>query len=214
MSEGENKKTLPVEYLSEIYYLLAESYKATGDHSDSNFYYEQFIEKSTKIGQKRIDAINHLFKIDMSKVREQENDQKKQKWFVAAFATILVFIIIGLYGRRRRNDIQNQEKFEQLILKIRDFEEQNQKIDLEEETSRLSNTIAAEPEPIYFTEPEAEIIELESGENFDDDEYQEEQLTENESINSNFILKNETIADILDKLIKLEEKKLFLMKTA
>jgi AraC-like DNA-binding protein len=205
---------IPAENLSEIYYLLAENYKFIENYSESNYYYGQFIEKSKKIGEKRIEAIDHLHKIDITESRERETEQKNQKWILLGVTSFLLLLFIGFFIKRRKESIQNQVKFEELLLKIQNFENQNQKIPDETQHSGISankehETLEEEFEPelvqntiVTINSPSSDELTLEN-------DIVDSNDTE-ETINSNFIIKDETRAEILDKLIKLEEKKLFL----
>jgi len=125
--KDETQSNIPAENLSEIYYLLAENYKSIENYSESNYYYSQFIEKSKKIGEKRIEAIDHLHKIDINESKERETEQKNQKWILLVSTAILMLLFIGFYFKRRKEGIQNQVKFEELLLKIQNFENQNTK---------------------------------------------------------------------------------------
>ncbi|RZJ52719.1 MAG: helix-turn-helix domain-containing protein [Flavobacterium sp.] len=207
--------SIPAENLSEIYYLLAENYKFIENYSESNYYYGQFIEKSKKIGEKRIEAIDHLHKIDITESLERETEQKNQKWILLGVTGFLLLLFIGFFLRRRKEGIQNQIKFEELLLKIQNFENQNAKVSDEPQQNDPSDAESNESE-VFEEEPEPELIQnsivtINSPSN-------DELIIENdgididneEPINSNFIIKDETRAEILDKLIKLEEKKLFL----
>jgi tetratricopeptide (TPR) repeat protein len=100
--KDKTKKDIPAESLSEIYYLLAENYKFIENYSESNYYYGQFIEKSKKIGEKRIEAIDHLHKIDISESKERETEQKNQKWILLGVTSFLILLFIGFYIKRRK----------------------------------------------------------------------------------------------------------------
>lgn len=210
---------IPAEFLSEIYYLLAENYKSVGDLSKSSYYFELFIEKSKKIGQKRIETIDHLHKIDISEIKEREADEAQQKWILVALSSLLLIVIFGLYIRRRVHNRKNQVKFEDLLLKIKNFEEQSVKTTLESQSIHL-NLLESKSEIVNLSleeeisesEPIIEsIIMLDEPliEGSSTEDVEEEDIEE-EIANTNFVIKDETKTEILDKLIKLEEKKYFL----
>ncbi|MEO8534694.1 MAG: helix-turn-helix domain-containing protein [Flavobacterium sp.] len=213
--KNETQSNIPVENLSEIYYLLAENYKSIENYSESNYYYGQFIEKSKKIGEKRIEAIDHLHKIDINESKEREKEQENQKWILLGSTSFLILLFIGFFMRRRKEGIQNQVKFEELLLKIQNFESQNLKNSNEsQQNDVLENNTEVRVTNILEDEFETELIQnsivtINSPSN-------DEVITENsddeieEPTNSNFIIKDETRTEILEKLIKLEEKKLFL----
>ncbi|WP_276379004.1 helix-turn-helix domain-containing protein [Flavobacterium sp. H4147] len=218
--KNEAPSNIPVEKLSEIYYLLAENYKSIENYSESNYYYSQFIDKSKKIGEKRIEAIDHLHKIDINESKERETEQKNQKWILLGITGFLILLFIGFFIKRRKESIQNQVKFEELLLKIQNFENQKSseetavtahnaetvdtfidKKDEEFETELISNSIVTINSPSDGSSTEEDHI---------DADIESENIDIEETANSNFIIKDETRTEILDKLIKLEEKKLFL----
>lgn len=104
--------------------MLAENYKSVENYSESNYYYSQFIDKSKKIGEKRIEAIDHLHKIDINESKERETEQANQKWILLGVTSFLILLFIGFFIKRRKESIQNQVKFEELLLKIKNFENQ------------------------------------------------------------------------------------------
>ncbi|MFH6945517.1 helix-turn-helix domain-containing protein [Flavobacterium sp. FlaQc-50] len=217
----EQTSKIPTENLSEIYYLLAENYKFIENFSESNYYYGQFIEKSKKIGEKRIEAVDHLHKIDISESKEREKTQEHQKWILLGSTTFLILLFIGYYMKRRKEGIQNQVKFEELLLKIKDFEHQNPKTaDESQQKSILAGDDESTEPDLLEEESETEfipsnIVTINTTSN-DDLIAEDESIAEHndadieEPTGSNFIIKDETRAEILDKLIKLEEKRLFL----
>jgi AraC-like DNA-binding protein/lipopolysaccharide biosynthesis regulator YciM len=218
--KSETQLNMPAENLSEIYYLLAENFKSVENFSESNYYYSQFIEQSKKIGDKKIEAIDHLHKIDITESKERETVQENQKWILFGSTSFLTLLFIGFYIKRKKEGIQNQVKFEELLLKIKDFESQNPKNSNEIQQTNISlnkTDIKEEPDE-EEKESDIELIhnsivtidttlqeELSSEDLSIDDAIEAEEIT-----NPNFIIKDETRTEILDKLIKLEEKKLFL----
>jgi len=217
--KDEAQSNIPAENLSEIYYLLAENYKSIENYSESNYYYSQFIEKSKKIGEKRIEAIDHLHKIDINESKERETEQKNQKWILLVSTAILMLLFIGFYFKRRKEGIQNQVKFEELLLKIQNFENQNTKATEEIQQNHIianNNDQIAENETDHLEEEEFESELVQNSIVTINTESPDELVTEHENADveevnsSNFIIKDATRTEILDKLIKLEEKKLFL----
>ena len=217
--KDEAQSNIPAENLSEIYYLLAENYKSIENYSESNYYYSQFIEKSKKIGEKRIEAIDHLHKIDINESKERETEQKNQKWILLVSTAILMLLFIGFYFKRRKEGIQNQVKFEELLLKIQNFENQNTKATEEIQQNHIianNNDQIAENETDHLEEEEFESELVQNSIVTINTESPDELVTDHENADveevnsSNFIIKDATRTEILDKLIKLEEKKLFL----
>jgi YesN/AraC family two-component response regulator len=129
--------------------------------------------------------------------------------------SFLILLFIGFYIKRRKEGIQNQVKFEELLLKIQNFENQNTKAinEIQHNNTAINSNERTESEA-FEEELETELISN-SIVTIDDsvnDEVTAENIETNieEAINNNFIIKDTTRTEILDKLIKLEEKKLFL----
>lgn len=214
----EAASNIPVETLSEIYYLLAENYKSIKKFSESNYYYSQFIEKSKKIGEKRIEAIDHLHKIDINEIKERENEQKKQNWILLGLILFLILVFVRFLLKRRKDSIQNQIKFEELMFKIKKFEHQAHiKVDEQEQ----STDFLSEELEDHMVEDKFELEQVQNpimpiitdldDEIFIEKNNLEENNTESgEDANAQFVIKDTTRIEILEKLIKLEEKKLFL----
>ena len=218
MINSKDLEIMPIEYLSEIYYLTAENYKFLGDTDKSNYYFQLFIDKSKKIGQKKIDTIDHLHKIDISELQNREASLINQKWGLFLIVLILFAVILLVYINKRGIEKQNQLKFDELLFKIKNYEEE------------IKNVPSPNNEPIISSLQEVENVfeeipkeELEVEENIHENEtvemsdvvdiIDEEQYADDLSVqnnNSSFNIKDETVADILEKLIKLEEKRQFL----
>lgn len=219
MIDSKDIALMPIEYLSEIYYLTAENYKFLGNTDKSNYYFQLFIEKSKKIGQKKIDTIDHLHKIDISELQNREASLINQKWGLFLIVLILFGVILLVYINKRGVEKQNQLKFDELLFKIKNYEEETKNVqssvnnesiissleeveDIFEETSKEE----VEIEEVRFENEQVEL--LNDTESIDEEQYNEDLIVQNN--NSSFNIKDETVAEILEKLIKLEEKRQFL----
>lgn len=219
MIDSKDIALMPIEYLSEIYYLTAENYKLLGDTDKSNYYFQLFIEKSKKIGQKKIDTIDHLHKIDISELQNREASLINQKWGLFLIVLILFGVILLVYINKRGVEKQNQLKFDELLFKIKNYEEETKNV----QSSVNNESIISSLEEIedVFEETSKEEVEIEGVgfenesvellndiESIDEEQYDEDLSVQNN--NSSFNIKDETVAEILEKLIKLEEKRQFL----
>lgn len=219
----ENKiETIPTEYLTEIYYLLGENYKSINDTSNAGLYLSLFVENAKKIGQKKIEAIDHLHNIDLEKIKSEENLQKKYRWWMTIIACILVLVLIGFFLLKKKKDKYDRSKFADLMARIEKFEDEKKN---SPSPISITEAIKNEAGDRNFTEkPVISINEINNKnetevnssaiiENIESDPEEQEEIEnefKEEIENENFVLKSETIEEILDKLIKLEEKKLFL----
>lgn len=208
---NQNKDNIPIEYLSEIYYLLGENYKQLNNPSKSSYYLEQFIESSKKIGQKRVEAVDHLHRINVEEIKAGEEIQMKYRWAFTFLSLALIVIILLVVFRKRKKEKQDHLKFEALLLKIQRYEDEKasnsaqQDTSVEEITKPIVEFESPEMEEILDEEPDQQDFLQE-----EDIEENTEEGKEQEHALDTFTLKSETIDEILDKLIKLEEKKLFL----
>ncbi|MCL9807401.1 helix-turn-helix domain-containing protein [Flavobacterium amniphilum] len=222
MIDSKDVGLMPIEYLSEMYYLTAENYKFLGNTEKSNYYFQLFIDKSKKIGQKKIDTIDHLHKIDISELQNREASLINQKWGLFLIVLILFVVVFVVYINKRGIEKQNQLKFDELLFKIRNYEEETKNIQLSSVNEPIIGSLI-ETEDLYEdtiqedAEVEAFAEEISNENEFLDDSeselnYEEPDTgdTEVQNSNSGFNIKDETVADILEKLIKLEEKKQFL----
>lgn len=209
----ENKNLLK-ENLSEIYYILGENYKEVNEMAKSSEYFSKFIESSKKIGQKKIDTIDHLNKIKISEIENREAIQTNHKKILVFITLFLVIFVVFILIKRKRDAKDEQEKFDILLKKIKSFEEKielkHQNIPLESEVlipeNSTNDTISSSSNDVY----EDNEFETDPDDINDNSIKIEEEIEGEIDSNVSFNIKDETISDILEKLIKLEERKEFL----
>jgi AraC-like DNA-binding protein len=201
----ENKEKVPIaaENIAEIDYLLAENYKLTNNLSLSNFHFQKYIEEEKKLGQKKVETIDHLHKIDLSEINEQKAQETKLKWIFVGIAIVSIIGILLLYYRRNKKEKENQTKFDALLQRINTYERELS--ENKPATPAINNAITEDT--IMEEEATAELIIEEEIDDFNENALTEEEETTN---HSSFVIKDEKVSEILDKLIKLEEKKYYL----
>lgn len=201
------KDILPIEYLSEIYYLLGENYKFVEDMSQSNYYFDLFIKSSKKIGQKKIEALDYMHKINVQELEEGERLQEQYKWIFTFISIFLILVLVLFVYRKKQIEKTEKLKFEALLLKIQKYEESLPKATTE--SSFIGN--AEGVQGIIQLEDNSTVISPESITNENSNEELNETAFGSETeLEEGIVLKTELIDDILDKLLRLEEKKLFL----
>ena len=209
-------KTIPIEYLVEIYYLLAESYRITDNAVLSNEFYQKFIIESKKIGQKKIETIDYLHNINVSEIENEKKTLSYQKWGLTIALSVLSLLLVVLYFRKKKKEQENQEKFDHLMRRINEFEaglNVEKETPIEEELHIARNHIAdieeTTEEEVSFEGTFEGEMEEENIEEMDSEpeSYDEEMLA---SGATGFIIKDEKVNQILDGLVRLEEKKYFL----
>ena len=213
------EKSLQPEQLCQVYYILSENYKEVKDLNNSNKYLGLYIECSKKIGQKKIDAIDHLHKIDISELQNREASLINQKWGLFSIVLFLFGIVLLIYMNKKGVEKQNQLKFEELLFKIRNYEEETKNTQLSGSNEAIISSLH---ERDVFVDQSKEDLEIENEvivDEFTEDIEEINETTDEELLvdgleaqnsNSSFNIKDETVAEILEKLIKLEEKKQFL----
>lgn len=215
----QDKSEFAPEELTDYYKLLADNYKAVDSIGQSNFYYQKFIDENSKKSAKKIGTIEDLHKIDLEKIDQEKTDEVKQKNILIVAVLLLVGFLGFFFLRSKRNDRINQEKFDILIGKINDFEakklleeqEKPEKSPSKEEIleSQLIPNITINKEEDIIEPEEAGIIQ-ETKEIQETFESEEETIEDVIPTDGTFIIKDERVNDILEKLEKLQEKKYFL----
>lgn len=213
-----NKENVPVsiENSIQIDNILAENYKLLGNSEKAAYYFEKYVDDSKKIGQKKIETIDYLHNISVSEIEDEKQTLSNQKWGLTMALSVLSVLLIIFYFRKRKKEQENQLRFDHLIRRINEYEAglvQDENATKEEEHHIARNHITDIEEAIEEEHSFEEDIEREQVENSiqeDDSEsegYDEESASESAS---GFIIKDEKVNQILDGLVRLEEKKYFL----
>jgi AraC-like DNA-binding protein len=201
--KDESNLPISTENLAEINYLLAENYKETNNLALSNVHFQQYIEQEKKLGQKKVETIDHLHQIDISEIQSEKEEQAKQKWIVAAIA---FFSIVGgliLFYRKNKQDKQNQLRFESLLEKLKNQEA----LFLENANLQVSDSF---DEKTVLTADEFDEEDTDTSQGDDIDTNDLAAIDHEVTNHSAFVIKDGTISEVLDKLLKLEEKKYYL----
>uniref|UniRef100_UPI00286DCF89 helix-turn-helix domain-containing protein n=1 Tax=Flavobacterium sp. TaxID=239 RepID=UPI00286DCF89 len=212
--ENKNKIALSSERLAEIHYLLAENYKVTNNLSVSNIHLQKFIEEEKKLGQKKIETIDYLHKIDVSEINNQKTAQITQKKILIIILIIFIIVIVSIFYRKKKNDNENQVRFDNLLQKINDFENELSKRELIDTnvSQNLKETIVSETQMDFqehILDDNNLLIDF-ADNHIEAEDIDEDLKIEGEMLSNSFVIKDKTITEILEKLIKLEEKKYFL----
>ena len=195
-----NKENIKIatENKYEIYYLLAENYKVLDDLNSSNRYYILFIEESKNINEKKIKNIELLLESDIDKLKTQKTNLTNQKWFLYLFISFLIVILLLFIIHKIKQVKRNTIKFNTLLEKIKILEEKKIKSKNSEATKII------EFEQYELTESKNNEQSLDKKATCDSE------IKIEEDKNQIFIIKNDTIEEILDGLLKLEKRRYFL----
>ncbi len=213
--EGNKETPFSTQNYVEIDNILAENYKQSNNPEKAAFYLEKYVQDSKKIGQKKIETIEYLHNMSVSEMENEKKSLSIQIWILIGIITFLSISLIVFYYRKKKYEKENHERFENLINRINEYEIElnqqnpenirdiqilkNQITSLEEEIDDFS-----ENKIIYLNEGG---LSEESNEYREENEFNENEITE---IPQGFIIKDEKINEILEKLEKLEDKKYFL----
>ncbi|UUC46214.1 helix-turn-helix domain-containing protein [Flavobacterium cerinum] len=218
----QDKSEFAPEELTDYYKLLAENYKAVDSIGQSNFYYQKFIDENSKKSAKKIGTIEDLHKIDLEKIDQEKTDEVKQKNILIVAVLLLIGFLGFFYFRSKRNDRVNQEKFDILIGKINDFEAKKllEEQEKPEKSPSKEEILESQLIPNITISKEEDIIEPEEADKMSEmpeikevafeSEEGEELIEDVVPADGTFIIKDERVNDILEKLEKLQEKKYFL----
>jgi AraC-like DNA-binding protein len=227
INENPEKKTISLEYLTEIYHSLAENYKFTNNLYLSNSYYQKYILTSEKLGQKKLDFIDFFNNSEILEIKKQEAEQSRQKWLLIVILILFSISLVVYYFYKKKQNNINQVKFDKLIKKIGEYEDQlssqqhyliNDTINQEQFTSTSSlNSDSIDLLDDNQLNLHNEVSTYEETNSITDvliqEEMVEEEASEAESIEKTidvFVIKDEKISEILEKLLRLEEKKYYL----
>lgn len=193
LNDNNKQKTAPEE-LSDYYKLLAENYKKIDSLERSNFYYEKYFQQENKKTDKKFNTIQDLHSLDLKKVNSEKESYLKQRVYLLIVVIILLCLLTAFIFIYRKKSRVNDERFTSLMNKIEQYEQQNlisksqnATDDIQKREGIINNSLVDEDEA-------------------------DEGMDEVEEINSDsqYIIKDEKITEILEKLEKLEKKKYYL----
>lgn len=179
------------EQLYNYYHLMANSYEAIDSITLSNLFNQKSLKEKEKVSQKKLKTLDTIHEVFMKEEIEERERQERNKLFWIISCIVFIVLCILVICKLRLNQRQNQNRFDDLMLKIKDYEAQNSKAKSKEKITVKSIT-------------EKKDIELE----------EEKLLIDNETISdsgdNSYIIDDEKIEEILSKINKLEEKQYYL----
>jgi len=174
---------------SKYYNLLAENYKLLDSVDISNKYYQKSIEEKERASLERLETLEKIHEISLNEeiIEAKVQKTKKRNWIIA-FA-LLLFIIILLFFRYKKIKKKNQIAFDELLLKVKDYENKTAHLDIDYIINDLSKETKIKDQKLSFdTAENKEAI----------------------SKTKTFVLNKTKIAVILKKIKKLEQEHYFL----
>lgn len=198
--------------LSKYYKLTAKTYAKLDSSKASSNYFVKHIKEKEKDSKKRLNALESIYNITLREqvvdiqnsygleLKEEVLETKKQektKWAWAGISFILLLIIVSLFLFITNKSNKNQKRFDDLMVKISAFEERKEeenKTKLNKKTAEESKTKKASVELSQTTEKPSAIKDRENKE-------LEEAV---------YVIDDQKVQEILNKLQKLENKQYFL----
>ncbi len=177
------------EQLYNYYQLIANSYEAIGNMSLSNSFNQKSIKEKEKVSQKNLETLDTIHDIFINEQKEATYKQKENKSFWVISCLIFIVLCVLIVFKLKLNQKQNQSRFDDLMLKLKDYEKQVKTTKIKKDTLKTSNV-----KPI-IEESKVATTEEESKTNLEDNSY---------------IIDDEKVEEILSKINKLEEKKYYL----
>lgn len=203
-----SKKT--PEKLSKYYKLIADSYKDIDSVTLSNEYYQKFIIEEKKVSQKKLSTLETIHKIVMKEEISEKEKQKKTKWlWTGISATLLLFIVTLILLFKNKSKV-NQKRFDDLMLKIKDFEERKaENKQIKTDNGDVKEQLVSKKETVNLSENfEAEKKEEEEKKELTPEELPTTNLED--SSDTSYVIDDKKIEEILVKLQNLEDKLYFL----
>ncbi|WAC01032.1 helix-turn-helix domain-containing protein [Lacinutrix neustonica] len=210
-----NKKSSKSALQSSKYYkLTANVYKNLDSIRLSNTFYSQYMDAREKATQEYLSAIQSIHDItlkeelsDIQNTYEEEllgeisekEKYKKTKWLWVFISAILLLFMVGVFMFYRQKAIKNQSRFEDLMIKIRAFEQRK----AEENKPVLEHK--KQIEPVLEEEP------IESRQVLENTEVKAlSSSPKAEEAEATYVIDDKKVEEILIKLQKLEEKQYYL----
>lgn len=235
----QNHRSKTLDQNAKYYKLLADTYKQVGNDSLSNECYQRYIKYVEKVNKNRLSTLESIHSIilqnqvsDIENTFESELKEEileKDKHKKTKFYWIIAFIILVIIGsfiviKFIINQKQNQVRFNNLMLKIKDYESNDLKTEnlkSEDKDLVINKTPSAshkQKEILVINETifsEFDTEEVEEGVEEELEEELEEGVLESEVFcDSNsevgFNIDDEKINEILQKIERLEDKKYYL----
>ncbi|MBP2833392.1 helix-turn-helix domain-containing protein [Aquimarina sp. U1-2] len=199
--EDNDKKIVP-ENLSKYYKLLAESYKEIDSVQKSNEYYQKYVIEENKKHNRKFNTLSDLHQLDLAKVNKKKDSYLQQRIYLTAIVCILLLLLLVFMLYQRKRNKVNQERFIVLMDKIKSYETKKKITDNSLNTNNNNEYIDnANNHQSYINEENLEKFINKT----------EPKVPEIDTSNdTQFIIKDEKINEILLKLKKLEEKQYFL----
>ena len=190
-----NDRVKTPEQNAKYYKLLGIVYKDMDSLSLSAEYYQKYISEDEKVSKKRIETLDKIHNIKLGEeIKKKEQQQQKTKYWTISSAGLLILALFMAF-RHVKNSKRNQVRFDNLMQKIKTFEEnriQEQYSDIDTQ-KKVDKAIKANKSSEKTQEAKQEVIE-------------EINTTED----SSYAIDDSKVEEILKKIQRLEEKKYFL----
>lgn len=212
-----NKNNKTSLQLSRDYKLRADTYTKLDSIRLSNTYYNKYVEEKEKASKEYLEALKSIhtinvreqvidvkdsYEVELQEEISEKEKQKKTKWLWTGISVALLLSIVTLILLFKNKSKVNQKRFDDLMLKIKAFEERK----IESKNIQADNVSAKE---LVSRKEEAVNLPQESiGEKELDT--QSSTIEHNENPDTSYVIDDKKIEEILVKLQNLEDKLYFL----
>lgn len=134
-------------FMDDYYKVLANAYKEEGDLEKSSFYFEKYVNTTTKFSKIK-DTLNtsfrnkeiEAFEAELESLKAEKEQQKGYLQYLFLGASIIILGLLFLLLKFYRNKKANEAKFEALLTKIETAEQSKDIIDTKDEVLEEKNT--------------------------------------------------------------------------
>lgn len=201
---------------AKYYKLTANVYKNLDSIRLSNTYYSKYIEEKEKASQEYLSAIESIhditlkeqlsdiensFKEELQVEISEKERHKKTKWAWTAMSVTLLLLIVSLFLFFKNKSKVNQKRFDDLMLKIKAFEERKSE-------EKKSNKDIIKKEPVIETPSNKLTDKIQDNKDTIGTEKQNNE--QEEVVDTSYTIDDKKVEEILNKIQKLEDKKYFL----
>ncbi len=217
-----NKNNKTSLQLSRDFKLRADTYTKLDSIRLSNNYYNKYVEEKEKASKEYLEALKSIhtinvreqvidvkdsYEVELQEEISEKEKQKKTKWLWTGISVTLLLFIVTLILLFKNKSKVNQKRFDDLMLKIKDFEERKAENKQVKKDNGDIKELVSKKETVNLRENfEADAKEEEK------EELAPQLPTTNldDNVDTSYVIDDKKVEEILVKLQNLEDKLYFL----
>ncbi|WP_299250547.1 AraC family transcriptional regulator [uncultured Lacinutrix sp.] len=206
------------------YKLISDTYKALKDSKMAEVFYYKYLEEKQKVSENKLSTLETLYNFNLNKKVaslqsdfELELDQeilekekyKKNNWVWTFISISLIVLIVALFFFFKIKAFQNQKRFNELMIKIKAYEDKKKTTALDPIAIEKQETVKElkETQDIVGEKDLEKDLSKTKKTNTTTEEEEEE---EEEETDSGYVIDDKKVEEILIKIQKLEDKQYYL----